>query len=587
MTVLQSLHRYYDRMAARGEVDASEFSREKISLRVVLSPEGAVRRVLDIRELGKKRMPQMLNVPAAVKRTVAILPNRFWDKTSYALGRTAGPGRRTAEEHAAFKTTTLALIGESNDPGLLALRRFLETWQPEDLDAHGLAPELMGSNVVFQLEDELRDIHARDAARVLLGRAPADAAGHPCLISGVVAPIVALHPSIKGVWGAQSSGASLVSFNQKAFESYGKEQGDNAPSSEAAAARYGGALNRMLDRNSRNRLPRPLGDAAVVFWADTSDTVDETAAAAAEDWAAVMLEPPADDASEAKRVGEALALLAAGRPLTQAAPGLEPGTRFHVLGLSPNAARLSVRFWFDDTFDAFAERLAEHYAAVHIEPAPWRDKPPSVSRLLVRTTALLEDFKNIPPLLAGEVMRAILSGTPYPRAWLAASIVRLRAGDDPATGWHAAVARAVLARTRSEETPPVSLEPENPDPAYQLGRLFAVLEAAQREALGQKINATVADRYYGAASATPARVFGPLLRGARNHIADATKRNKGFWINARLEQIIGRLGPDLPRTLRLEDQGRFAIGYYHERASRPRKSAADETVDTTSPQETE
>ena len=156
-----------------------------------------------------------------------------------------------------------------------------------------------------------------------------------------------------------------------------------------------------------------------------------------------------------------------------------------------------------------------------------------------------------------------------------------------ASGWHAAASRAVLARTRQRRLRPCRSNPKIPSPAYQLGRLFAVLEAAQREALGQKINATVADRYYGAASATPARVFGPLLRGARNHIADATKRNKGFWINARLEQIIGGLGPDLPRTLRLEDQGRFAIGYYHERAFRPRKSAADETVDTTSPQETE
>jgi len=570
-------------MAARGEVDAPEFSREKISLRVVLSPEGSVLRVLDIREPGKKRLPQMLNVPAAAKRTMAILPNRLWDKTSYALGRTAGTGRRTADEHAKFKADNLALIGASDDPGLLALRRFLETWRSDDLDAHGVSPDLLDGNVVFQLEGELGDIHARYAARALLaGSRAKGAVGQPCLVSGMVAPVARLHPSIKGVWGAQTGGASLVSFQQEAFKSYGKEQGDNAPTSEAAAARYGVALNRMLDRTSRNRLPRPIGDAAVVFWADTSDTVDEAAAAAAEDWFAHTIDPP-DDSSQASRVAETLAALAAGRPLAEAAPDLEPGTRFHVLGLSPNAARLSVRFWLDDTFDAFAHRVAEHHQALRIEPRPWRDKPPSVSRLLVRTTALLEDFKNIPPLLAGEVMRAILSGTPYPRAWLAAAIIRLRAGDDPASGWHAAAARAVLTRIRSEETPPVSLDPDNADPAYQLGRLFAVLEAAQGAALGYKLSATVADRYYGAASATPARVFGPLLRGARTHIADANKRNKGFWLNGRLEQIMGQLGPELPRTLRLEDQGRFAIGYYHERASRPRKTAADDADETADP----
>jgi CRISPR-associated protein Csd1 len=114
----------------------------------------------------------------------------------------------------------------------------------------------------------------------------------------------------------------------------------------------------------------------------------------------------------------------------------------------------------------------------------------------------------------------------------------------------------------------LSLDPDNPSAAYQLGRLFAVLEAAQYAALG-RVNASIADRFYGAASATPARVFGPLLRGARTHIADAQRRNQGFWITPRLEQIVGRLPAELPRTMRLEDQGRFAIGYYHERAFRP------------------
>ncbi len=162
---------------------------------------------------------------------------------------------------------------------------------------------------------------------------------------------------------------------------------------------------------------------------------------------------------------------------------------------------------------------------------------------------------------------------------MAAAVIRLRAGDDPGSGWHAAAVRAVLSRLPLEETPPVALDPEHPNAAYQLGRLFAVLEAAQREALGTKVNATVADRYYGAASATPARVFGPLLRGARTHIADANKRGRGLWLNGRIGQIMGQLGAELPPTLRLEDQGRFAVGYYHERTFRPAKAA-----DTTEPE---
>jgi hypothetical protein len=150
------------------------------------------------------------------------------------------------------------------------------------------------------------------------------------------------------------------------------------------------------------------------------------------------------------------------------------------------------------------------------------------------------------------------------------SAMRLRAGDDPSRGWHAAPIKACLSRTRSEEPVPVSLDPDNLSQAYQLGRLFAVLEKAQREALGC-VNASIADRYYGATSATPARVFGALMRGAKNHISAAHKLARGYWIEGRMQQIIDRLPATLPTALRLEDQGRFAIGDYHERAYRSDK----------------
>ena len=262
--------------------------------------------------------------------------------------------------------------------------------------------------------------------------------------------------------------------------------------------------------------------------------------------------------------------------------GLAEGTRFHVLGLAPNAARLSVRFWLDDDFDNFARRLAEHYADLAIVPAPWRTTLPSVQRLLVKTTALQEKFDNIPPLLAGETMRAVLGGGRYPRTLLSASIIRLRAGDDPETGWHAAAIRAVLARdyrlNLSKEETPVSLERDNPNPAYQLGRMFAALETAQRLALG-KINATIRDRYFGAASATPAGIFPILLRGAQNHLGKLRKDGKGGWIEREIEEIAGHLPPELPRSLLLEAQGRFAIGYYHQRKAQFAGRPANEVLE--------
>ena len=260
-----------------------------------------------------------------------------------------------------------------------------------------------------------------------------------------------------------------------------------------------------------------------------------------------------------------------------------------MLGLSPNAARLSVRYWLTDDLDQFAQRLAQHHVDLKIDPAPsgW-GAAPSVNRLLARTTALQEKFENIPPLLAGEVMRAILSGGRYPQSLLAAAIIRLRAGDDPLSGWHVAVIRAVLSRDHrfhfQKEDVPVSLAPDEPNKAYQLGRLFAVLETAQRMALG-RVNASIRDRYFGAASATPASVFPLLLRGAQNHLAKLRKAGKGGWIEREIEDILDKLTLDLPRAFPLAEQGRFAVGYYHQRKdqfkARPEAAAELDAADQT------
>jgi CRISPR-associated protein Csd1 len=590
VTVLQALDRYYERMAARGEAEAPGYSREKISFAIVLSTEGEPIDKIDLREMvGNKPRPRQLEVPAAVKRTVAISPNYLWDKSAYVLGRTAVEGRRTADEHAAFKTANLDLLAGQEDQGLVALFRFLQSWQPERFNAPPFATEMLDANLVFRLAGDDAFIHARSAARRLLAQLVTSHGENAfCLVTGHAGPIQRLHPTIKGVEGAQSSGAALVSFNLDAFSSYGHEQGDNAPTSESAAFRYGASLNRLLDGKSGNRLPRPIGDATVVFWAD-AEGANEEAARTAEDLFGGWLSPPASganegnidrDENEAAKLRDSLRDVAAGRPLKEINPKLTDGVRFHVLGLSPNAARLSVRFWIEDSFEVFAARLAAHYDDLNIEPTPWRAKLPAVQRLLVKTTALQEKFDNIPPLLAGETMRAVLTGTSYPRTLLTATIVRLRAGDDPGTGWHAAAIKAVLARNQrlklQHEETPVSLDRENPNAAYQLGRLFAAMETAQRQALGN-VNATIRDRYFGAASATPASVFPLLWRGVQNHLGKLRKGGKGGWIEREIEEITNRLEPNLPRSLVLEQQGRFAIGYYHQRkaqfAGRPAEEA--------------
>lgn len=583
MTILQALDRYYDRIP---DVAAPGWSSEKFGWCIILGPDGALVDVQNLHDLdGKKPKVRLYPVPEAVSRTSGVKPNFLWDKTAYVLGvkkrpREDGennedkpPWEAAEREHAAFRDLHLERLAGEADEGLRALCGFLEQWQPEQFDANPrLQPEMLDANFMFRLDGDRCFLHERPAAKALVERfRVADNTDREtafCLIRGEAAPITRLHPSIGGVQGAQSSGASLVSFNQDSFESYGQKQGANAPTSEAAAFRYGTALNHLLRRDSHNRLARPVGDATIVFWADASEV---RASTAAEDFFSMAVDPDQIERETARKLMDELEAVAKGRPLSDLNPDIEPGTRFHVLGLSPNAARLSVRFWLSGTLDQFAKRLAEHYQDLRIEPAPmgWGHAP-SVNRLLVNTTALLRDYKNIPPLLAGEVMRATLSGSRYPQSLLAAAIIRLRAGDNAASGWHAAVIRAIIARDHrsgfQKEGISVSLNPEESSQAYQLGRLFAVLEAAQRMALG-KTNTTIRDRYFGAASATPASVFPLLLRGVQNHLGKLRKSGKGGWIEREIEDILDHLGAALPRSLPLAEQGRFAVGYYHQRSS--------------------
>ncbi|WP_027443944.1 type I-C CRISPR-associated protein Cas8c/Csd1 [Erythrobacter cryptus] len=588
MTILQALERYYHRLPGVAEPG---WALVKFGWCIVLDRGGSPVDLEDLRDLlGKKPKPKDYLVPwsdKVAKRTSGIVTNLFVDKTAYVLGRTAGDGERTAQEHAAFVEMHLRVLTEQHDEGLVALRRFIENWQPEWLEnLPRFTPEILDSFIMFRLDGDRCYLHERPASRLLLAAGDSDGDESPtgdegfCLITGEFGPIARLHRSIKGVEDAQSSGAPLVSCNSKkspAFSSYGKDQGLLAPTGKTAAFRYATALNHLLARDGPNRLRRPVGDATVVFWADASQAEAE----AAENFFTQLLGSDVSDEQETAKVRKQMEAVAAGKPLAELQPGIEPGTRFHVLGLSPNAARLSVRFWLSDTLDAFAQRLARHHADLAMEPPPagW-GAAPSVNRLLANTTALQRDFKNIPPLLAGEVMRAVLSGTRYPLSLLSAALIRLRAGDNAASGWHAAVIRAVLVRL-SRRNPlipeqgevPMSLKRDHANPGYQLGRLFAVYELAQRAALG-KVNATIRDRYFGAASATPASVFPLIVRGGQNHLAKLRKEKPGWatLIERELEEINGRFDPRpegiWPRSLRLQDQGEFAIGYYHQRAAK-------------------
>ena len=582
--ILQALSRYYQRLVEQQIKDIAPFgySPEKISFEILLTRDGTVAQINDIRDTSQKKpQPRTLNVPQPQKRTAGIKPNILWDKTSYVLG-VSNTSKRADTEHKSFRELHETILAEEDDPGLTALLTFLRGWSPEHFEARGFPPDIIDSNIVFRLDGERVFLHERAAAQTVRARLLAAdetqektrANTTTCLVTGNKAPIARLHPPIKGVHGAQTAGASIVSFNLDAFTSYAKSQGDNAPVSEQATFAYTTALNYLLRRGEDNRQRLQIGDTSVVFWAEAADTQQ---ANEAQDLFAALLNPPATDTSEATRIREVLNGIAKGRPLGEIAPNLDPTTRMYVLGLAPNASRLSVRFWQTDTLSVFARRIAEHTQDLRLEPIPWRTEP-SAYRLVLATVPQREGSKpkidDAINIIIGDTLRAILSGGRYPRSLLANTLMRLRA-DGNINGLRVALCKAVLAREQrrgirtSKEEIPVSLDKQSTQPGYLLGRLFAVLESVQRAALGSQINATIRDRYYGAASATPAAIFPVLLRNTQNHLSKLRKERRGHAVNLEkdIHEIIGGLPEQFPRSLKIEDQGRFAIGYYHQSQS--------------------
>jgi CRISPR-associated protein Csd1 len=566
--ILQSLNTYYQRLADDPDsgVAPPGYSEQKVSFSLKLSPEGELLDggVMDERQnTGKKFVARLMLVPEAVKRAVAIAPNFLCDNSTYVLGAdTKGKPERTRECFEAFRSLHREITGESRDAGLLAVQRFLDRWDPV------AAPKLphwdvleKGANLVFLLEEDgrLSRVHERPAAKEAWMRhhaAQTSEALGQCLITGQEsAPIARLHAAIKGVPDAQPTGAALVSFNLDAFESYGKEQNNNAPVSEAAAFAYTTALNRLLRPDSRQRVL--IGDTAVVFWAERK--------CPAEDLLGAFFNPPREkdvadagkasgsfnlSAADADKVRHILLAARDGKLSPAVAKELaDPGVRFFLLGLAPNAARLVVRFWETCTFGDLLERIGRHSHDAAREdqalPPPWR---------ILRETAAQGERKNIPPLLNGALMRAIITGGRYPLSLYSALLERIRADHD-VNPTRAAMIKAVLVRNFNTEVS-MGLDTQCQDTAYRLGRLFAVLESLQYAAV--RPQATIKDRFFGSASATPANVFPTLLRNAQHHIG------KVNWGDQAIQEILDAVDA-FPVHLDMQAQGRFALGYYHQR----------------------
>lgn len=567
--ILQALVSYYETLAARGELPQPGWAPVKVSYVLNLDDQGDITTVVCIKEevtRGKKKalVPQIIQLPAPVKRTVGVTANFLCDNSSYILGADKkGKPKRSLECFQACKTLHETLLVSVEEPAARALLSFFDHWQPEKLTEHpafahqDMEDLLANANLIFRYRGRyLHEIPAIRQAWQDYYNNSQDSQQFPCLVTGKLAPVAQLHPSIKGIYGAQSSGASLVSFNAPAFCSYDREQGLNAPTSQYAAFAYGAALNYLIaTQNTR------VGDVTLLFWAESgeeayTDALKRFGFGGGDE----------DDQYKEEDLKGLMESLAEGADVEWDGTRIDPNMTFYILGISPNAARLSVRFFLRNSFGQFIRSVKAHYDRLEIvRPSfdPFDNIP--VWRMLKETVNPNSREKKPAADMAGDTLRTILTNTPYPATLLNGVTLRIRA-DREMNRTRAAILKAYYLKNRNpfvpEEVLTVSLNQDSNHEAYVLGRLFSVLEAIQSDA-NPGINATIRDKYFSSASATPGVVFPTLVNLAQKHLRKLDEGKKIFY-DKQLTELMSKLGETYPNRMNLPQQGAFQLGYYHQ-----------------------
>lgn len=565
--ILQALTEYYQSLERQGQISPPGWGQVKVSFALYISMKGQLTDVVSLQSTkaeGKKTVlvPQLITLPAPVKRSSGVSANFLCDHSGYLLGvDNKEKPQRALDCFAACRALHEKILTEVDSPVAEAILSFFRSWQPEQAQEHpalaGYWEEIIsGANLIFRTEQGFahEDAAIRRAWEAFYSAA-GDAPQGVCLVTGELGPIESVHPAIKNVAGAQSSGAALVSFNAPAFCSYGKEQNLNAPTGKYAAFAYTTALNHLLaDREHVYR----LGDASVVCWAKGGGNAYQ------ELFGCCCFGQSAK--YNANDLEEMVKQLCQGHSVVFEEALLDPDMDFYILGLSPNAARLSVRFFLHNTFGGFLKNVQAHYDRLKmIRPVYEQFEIPSLKALLDATVNLNSRDKQASPVLVGEMFRAILNNTPYPASLLNGTVLRIRA-EHRITWPRASILKAYYLKRPNPDVPKevltVSLNPESTSIPYNLGRLFSVLEKIQKVA-NPEINATIKDKYFNSASATPSHVFPVLLNLAQKHLRKMEKGPRGYY-DKLLTSVLDMLGEEYPVRMNLPQQGAFQLGYYHQ-----------------------
>lgn len=578
--ILQALTQYYEALLHRGEIAAPGWSPAKISFALCLDKDGQVTQVIPTMEevtMGKKTVlrPQSMILPSAVKRTVGIASNFLWDNSAYLLGvDQKGKPERSRDCFRAAAGLHHAVLDGVDSPAAKAILAFFDTWQPEKAMEH---PALSGQyetitaggNLLFRVDGCYihEDAAIHEAWQRYRDGTNEDAVRMQCLVTGREDEITATHPAIKGVRDAQSSGAALVSFNAPAFCSYGREQNYNAPVGKYAAFAYTAALNHLLaDRDN----VQVIGDTTIVCWAEGAESVYQDV------FMSFMSDKMPSTISD-NDLRAALKNLAKGRPCEEL--GVDPNRTFYILGLAPNAARLSVRFFLRDSFGRLMRNVNDHYERLEIVK-PAYAKPGVLSLWALLRETVRDPKKQVPsPAMAGATARAVFSGGLYPASLLEAVMLRIRAERDITWG-RAAIIKAYYLKNPHKDCPEevltVSLNEASTNIPYTLGRLFSVYEAAQ-QAANPGINATIKDKYFNSAAAMPASIF-PVLNNLYQKHLRKLEIGQRVYFDKQVSALKGALGESYPTRMTLAQQGAFDLGYYHQTQKRYTKKEENKNV---------
>lgn len=562
--IIQALNQLYYDLLSRGDISPEGWSAVKVGNALCLDADGRLVDVLptvvDVQDnKGKtKIINQTMMLPAPVKRSSGIVANFLCDGSGYMLGATAGDKpERSKKCFDACKEKHVAILSNVDSPVARAILRFFNTWNPEtcrqnEMFALHEAELLGGSNLVFRVEGSYA--HEDPAIQAAWQRYYAASEGEVirCMVSGEEDVLAKIHPAIKGVVGAQSSGAAIVSFNAEAFCSYGHEQGANAPIGNKAAFAYTSALNYLLaDRDNVQR----IGDISIVSWVQGAEPQYA-------DFLSMTIFGTQPDGMDENTLHRIVKRLADGLPCGE--QNLSPDKEFYILGLAPNAARLAVAFFYRSTFGELMRNVNAHHERMQIAGNKYAYVP--MWAMLRETVNKKSSDAKPSPIMESAVFRAVLNGLPYPAALLQAVMLRIRAERDITAG-RAAILKAYYLKNKDiscpEEVLTVSLNENSTNVPYTLGRLFAVYEAAQRSA-NPGINATIKDKFFSAAAATPAHIF-PRLIDLYNHHLRKLNTGTQVYYEKQAAELMGVLGDAMPETLSLPEQGSFYLGYYHQR----------------------